>query len=711
MAGGFKVADAFVEVTTKDETSAGLGRMRGSLVAWAGGLGLGALITKGITDNLDARAGTAKLAGQLNLTAAEAARAGQVAGSVYRQQFGSSLEEVRTAVKAVGTNLVDLSTESPARVEVLTKAAQGLADTMGIDVTESTKAAAAMVRNGLAPNAEAAFDLITRGAQNGLDAAGDFTETISEYSPQFRKLGLDGAESFALLQAAMKAGARDTDVVADAFKELSIRAVDGTKLTAEGFKAIGTDAKKMAADFGAGGDRAEGALRKTLDGLLAIKDPVKQNQAGVALFGTQWEDTVRTILPALAKADSGLAGTKGATDAMNASVAAGADPVDAMQRKMEGWLANVTALPGPLGATSSGIAAMGTQGIIAAAALGQVAPAAGGMAAGVARGAGTAISWLGRMAWSGITSAASFVASAITTGARWTWMGVQATAAGIRMAAAWFVALGPIGWVTAAVIGLVVLIIAKWDWVSARGKAIWGAFWGWLSGLWGTIWSGTVSKWNSFTGFMTSIPGKVASAFLRWTLLGIIISHWSQIVSGVQNKANSLVSLIGSIPGRIRGALGNLGSLLWDAGSSIIQGLINGITSRIGSLRDKLSAVTRYIPDWKGPMELDLRLLEPSGEAVMSGFVRGLDRGVSGVESKLRGLTQAMPGMMPAPALAGVGSAAMAAPPPARMGDTWSIGQVVIPAADLEEMRTVFDFFDRVEQEARRLQPGGVRRG
>jgi hypothetical protein len=100
------------------------------------------------------------------------------------------------------------------------------------------------MRTGLAKNAQDALNIVTVGFQAGDDKAGDFLDTLNEYGTQFRKLGLDGKEATGLISQGLKAGARDGDLVADALKEFSIRAVDGSKTTKKGFEALGLSASE-----------------------------------------------------------------------------------------------------------------------------------------------------------------------------------------------------------------------------------------------------------------------------------------------------------------------------------------------------------------------------------------------------------------------------------------------------------------------------------
>lgn len=340
------------------------------------GAAAGAMFISGMAKNMNAAVLNDKLASQLGLTEKTAAVAGKAAAEVYGDNFGASMEDVNDAIKAVGTNIGDLSTMTQSQIEGMTKSALTYSSVMGKDVNLSTEAVGSMLKNGLAKNATEAFDILTAGSQQGVDKAEDLLETFQEYSPQFAKLGIDGKGALDLLSSGLKAGARDTDVIADAFKEFSIRSIDGSALTAQGFKAAGLDAKEMAKEIGKGGESARDATQKTLEGLLAIKDPVKQNIAGTALFGTQWEDTVRQILPALANADGAIKNVDGSTEKMADQMGSNAQAkIDTMKRSFEQWTMNMAASDSQVGLLATGVANFGEQGLTLAANLGTVAVA------------------------------------------------------------------------------------------------------------------------------------------------------------------------------------------------------------------------------------------------------------------------------------------------------------------------------------------------
>jgi len=258
--------------------------------AAAAGVVIAAVLAKGFSQALDNEVANDKFAAQLGIPPERAKELGKISGSLYADAYGDSLGTVNDALRSVlqsGAVTEDIDSGS---LEALTAKALDLGTAFDQDVGAPAKAAGQLIRNGLAKDADEAFDIITRGFQEGANKSDDFIDTLNEYGTQFRKLGIDGAGATGLITQGLRAGARDSDIVADALKEFSIRAVDGSELTAEGFKSVGLNAKKMSADIAAGGPKANKALDLTLDRLRGIEDPVKRSQAAVALFGTQAED-------------------------------------------------------------------------------------------------------------------------------------------------------------------------------------------------------------------------------------------------------------------------------------------------------------------------------------------------------------------------------------------------------------------------------------
>ena len=70
---------------------------------------------------------------------------------------------------------------------------------------------------------------------------------------------------------------------------------------------------------------------------------------------------------------------------------------------------------------------------------------------------------------------------------------------------------------------------------------------------------------------------------------------WSGMGAKVRDTASSVAASAAELPGKVMAAVGNLGTLLLDAGKNVVQGLIHGIKSKLGSLGDMASAMAGVI--------------------------------------------------------------------------------------------------------------------
>lgn len=233
-------------------------------------------------------------------TASEMEGLGDVVKTVYGDNFGESIAGVADGVAAIhqNTGLVD------GDLQRVTEGAFALRDTFDFDVTESARAAKAMISN-FGIDGEKAMSMIAAGAQNGLDFSGELLDSISEYSVQFAKVGFSADDMFNIFQEGADSGAWNIDKMGDAIKEFSIRAIDGSNTTVAAFQDLGLNADETMQIFAKGGKGAREEFDLVMDKLMAMEDPVARDAAGVALFGTMWEDLGLDAMQALADMESG----------------------------------------------------------------------------------------------------------------------------------------------------------------------------------------------------------------------------------------------------------------------------------------------------------------------------------------------------------------------------------------------------------------------
>lgn len=489
-----------------------------------------------------------KLEAQLGLTKTQSKTVGAAAGKLFSQAYGESMEDVQGAITSVIQNMDGMRNASQSALQQMTARAMNTAAVMDEEVGGVTRAVSQMLRTGLAKNAQEAFDILVAGTQNGANKAQDLLDTFNEYGTQFRKLGLGGKQAMGLIQQGLAGGARDADLAADALKEFSIRAVDGSKTTAAGFKDLGLDAGKMAASIGKGGDIANEALDLVFDKLRGVKDPIKQSEIAVNLFGTQWEDMGAALLkmdPSSAAKSLGQIG--GAADR------AGKSLHDNAQAKFEAFKrtltqGTVTALMDVVGwmqkhTTTAKVLA----GVIGGAVATYVAY---NLALGV-MAVKTAVVTAATATWNVVTKAAK-IATLAWTGAQW-----------LLNAA---LSANPIGLVIAAIallIGGIILAYKKSDTFRAIVDAVWAA-----------VKNAVMSAWN----FIKPVFEQIAHVLLvvvgtalkwYWAYVKFVFTTVWTIISTTWNLIKPIFLAIVNVVRNVLGAawifLQNIVKIVWIA--------------------------------------------------------------------------------------------------------------------------------------------------
>lgn len=304
-----EAADSSIPLVSKvGELTSGLSGAKMAAIGTGAAVAGAGVVAVGIADDMksamnDYLASTGK-------SKEETERYQGVLEKIYANNYGESFSEIGQAMADVTKQLGDMDDAS---LQNVTESAFALRDTFGYDIPESTKAAKALVDN-FGISGEEAMNLIATGAQNGLDYSGELLDSISEYSVQFEKMGMDADDMFAIFQKGAESGAFNLDKVGDAVKEMSIRVIDGSDTTKEGFELLGLNADEMSKKFSEGGESAKEAFEQTIDALASMEDPLAQNTAGVDLFGTMWEDLGPEAVTALSDIQDGAYQT---SDAMN----------------------------------------------------------------------------------------------------------------------------------------------------------------------------------------------------------------------------------------------------------------------------------------------------------------------------------------------------------------------------------------------------------
>jgi hypothetical protein len=176
--------------------------------------------------------------------------------------------------------------------------------------------------------------------------------------------------------------------------------------------------------------------------------------------------------------------------------------------------------------------------------------------------------------------------------------------------------------IVASVTQAVADIQAWWESLPAKLAEIGQSIMDWATNTWNTVKETVTTAFNNLLTFISTIPGRIGTFF-------------QQAYDTVVTKISNLVAFVKSVPGKIREALGNVGTMLLESGKKIIQGLIDGISSKIGQLREKIASAVQTIRDHLPFSPARTGPLAGSGSPQIAGAViaemiaAGLDSGQS----------------------------------------------------------------------------------
>lgn len=139
-----------------------------------------------------------------------------------------------------------------------------------------------------------------------------------------------------------------------------------------------------------------------------------------------------------------------------------------------------------------------------------------------------------------------------------------------------------------------------------------------------------------------------------------LIPSWDEMKRGIGAKVAEIGALVAGIPGKIRAAFAGLGGLLFNAGKSIMSGLLAGLRAAWESVKSFVGGIADWIRRNKGPLTFDYGLLQPAGRMMMKGLrdsmavgMRGVQRLVSSFAPTISATLTAKDGGPPTAALGG----------------------------------------------------------
>ncbi|MFC7880493.1 phage tail tape measure protein [Streptomyces sp. NPDC057376] len=640
-----------------DAAAAGMSeQMKGRMTAAAAGIGAaaGLLLMQSFAEALEQGEITARLGAQLGTTPAEAQRYGKLAGQLYTGAIVDTFQDGADTIRAVASAGLIPPGATNAQIKSIAANASDLADLIGVDVTQAASAAGTMIRNGLAKDGREAFDLLVKGSRGLGIASEDLLETFTEYSPVFKAAGLSGQTAMGLIRQAVQGGwGKDTDKIADAFKELNLRVTSGAKTSVDALKGLGLNAQQIMDDMAEGGAKGEAAMDQVIDAMVEM-GPETQGvkQAVQDLFGGPGEDLGAALFAMdVDKAGKSMGNAAGEADKLGAALRDSAGTrVKQWQRGMQQGVVDFlggTVIPGietfrqKLGSLWTQAGSQADSSAFADRLVAFI-PLLGERLLMKAQELAPKII-------EGLTAAGQRVAEYVMANPTSVFKAV-AIAGALTIAIAALPALVALALSGAAVVMMYGFVSRLLSAAGEKLPELGTAISNWFGGLWSTYVSGPVSRaWASFIASVKALPGKASAAL---SALGPMIASrasaaWRSFRDTTVRRAMELVGWVRSLPRLISQGVGHLGNLLTSKGRDVVLGLWRGIRSMGGWLKSTLIGWAKSIIP--GPVAKALGISSPS-KVMAKSVGRWIPRGiVAGIESTQGEVDRTMAGLVSTP--------------------------------------------------------------
>lgn len=536
-------------------------------------------------------------------TAAQASAA--IVKNVYGAGVGESMDAVANAVIMVKKNLGELSDTD---LTNLTQQALTLDELYGIDMNETLRGVNALMKQ-YGMSAQEAMDYVVKGTQNGLDKTNELGDNLSEYSGKFAQAGYSAEEYFQLLDNGLQGGAYNLDKVNDAINEVTTRLADGT--IGDSIGSFSSKTQELFTAWQNGG----ATQKQVIDSIVAdIGNCTSQqdalNMAALA-FGTMAEDGNLKFITSLTSVGTAYDNVKGSAQGMFDASTTPMQTMEANTRQLQQALV-------PLGEKLVELANVILPPIVA------VINAVSSVFGALPEPIQNFIIILGALIAVFATLTPVIAALSVSFGA---------------LNLSILPIIGIIAAVAAVIAGII-LVIQNW-----------GAITEWLGGVWEnvkTVISNAVSAIGSFlsttwqnikttlTTVMNTIRSTISNIWngIKNTVSSIATGIWNAVTTAFNNMWNGVKNTVGGIANSIKNGFNtavnfikNLASSAFSWGADMINGIVNGIRSCIGKVKDAVSSVANAIrsflhfsvPD-EGPLT--------DYESWMPDFIGGLAKGI-----------------------------------------------------------------------------------
>lgn len=249
-----------------------------------------------------------KLQASTGQTAEETKKYSKEMKAAYTEGFGDDIRSVADAMALVKQNTQETDSR---KIRELAENGMMLEGVFNIDLSESIRGADALMTN-MGLNGQQAFDLIAKGAQNGLNKSGELGDNLAEYTALWAQAGFSAEEMFAILQNGLDSGAYNLDKVNDYVKEFGISLSDGR--IESNLSAFSKNTQQLFAEWKNG----EATTKQVFQSVISDLANMENQQQALTIASNTWsavgEDNSMKVITSLNNVNNEYKNVKGTMD-------------------------------------------------------------------------------------------------------------------------------------------------------------------------------------------------------------------------------------------------------------------------------------------------------------------------------------------------------------------------------------------------------------
>ena len=243
-------------------------------------------------------------------TAGEMQQYKSVMEDLHNNNYGDDINDVAQSMAIVKQYTGELD---PSKLESMTENGIAMRDVFDMDLSETIRGVDALVKN-MGLTSDEAFDLMAKGAQNGLDKSGELSDNIAEYSQLWGQAGFSAQEMFAILDNGLDSGAYNLDKVNNFVKEFTISLADGR--IEENLNSFSSGTQSLFYQWKSGKATAKDVFYSVIQDLNSATN----QQEALTLASNTWsalgEDNAMKVIASLAETNTAYDNVKGTMESI-----------------------------------------------------------------------------------------------------------------------------------------------------------------------------------------------------------------------------------------------------------------------------------------------------------------------------------------------------------------------------------------------------------